>query len=281
MSSVEIAPASLYEDPAYLLAAAAAAGAAVTVAESDGTLLPLLACPDGIMRTVPGLPRPYGPNVPCGLGELARELTEPGVRIAVVLSPLPWGSDLARELSVRGARLIGERQICVTRLDGEDPALSFDPDTQDRIATARESSDVTIGQLESWFSAFQRSATGGPSIAHVDVLSDAQLDALAALEHYVVSVRDEHGVAAAALFLHDATESYCHTGSIRAEPLTDTDVVRLLLAAGAREAARLGCAVAVLGGGRSDRLDDPLLALKRGLATTCLPRFTLITSADA
>ncbi len=266
MSDAQSVLASLYEQPAYLLAVAEAAGATVELAESAGAVLPLLVCGDGVLRTVPGLPRPFGTDLSVGLGELAYALTDPQLAIAATLSPLAGGPPLARELSVRGARLVGERQICVTELGSD--------------AVERCTGAVEITRLGRWFGRFQNGAGRGPGFGDVGALSEGHLEALAELQHYVVTVSDESGLAAAALFLRDQCESYCHAGLIRRDPAPGAEVVRCALATGIAEAARLGCDRAVLGGGRSDRPDDPLLALKRGLATDVLPRFSLTTAVS-
>jgi len=273
MSPLEACAGSLFERPAYLHAVAAELDAEVRVAECAGAFLPLLACSDGVLRTAPGLPRPYGPNLPLGLGELARELTEPEIRLSATLSPLRGGPELARHLSVRGARLAGERQICVTGLHGEGSREFLGELARRSLgAAAAQGATAEVAPINGWFGRFQHDAVAFEQPVGV---GDSYLAALAKLDHYVIAVHDRHGLAAAALFLCDGDEAYLHLGGCRADPEPAAAVVSLALAAGIGEAARSGCRVAVLGGGRSDRPDDPLLQVKLALAGATLPSFTV------
>lgn len=264
---------SLFEQPAYLRAAAAALDADVRLAECAGAMLPLLDCRDGILRTVPGLPRPYGSNLPLGLGELARELTEPDVRIAATLSPLQCGPELARQMSVRGARLAGERQICIASLQGGAPRSVLGEATARLLGRAAEheaTADVTA--IDGWFAPFLRAAV---ELVSAPSAGEPYVAALSELDHYVVAVHDRAGLAAAAMFLCDGREAYLHLGGCRADPAADASIVAFMLATGIEEARRSGCRVAVLGGGLTDRLDDPLLHAKLAFATASLPSFTV------
>ena len=264
---------SLFEQPGYLRAAATALDAEIRVAESAGAMLPLLDCPDGILRTVPGLPRPYGSDLPRGLGELARELTEPDLRIAATLSPLQCGPELARQMSVRGARLAAERQICIASLEGGAPQSVFGEQARGLLERAVEhAAAAEVTAIDGWFAPFLRAAVeliGAPSS------DDAYVAALSELDHYTVAVHDRAGLAAAAMFLYDGREAYLHLGGCRAEPAPDASIVAFTLAAGIDQARRSGCGVVVLGGGRTDRLDDPLLHAKLAFATASLPSFTV------
>jgi hypothetical protein len=264
---------SVYEQPEYLQASAVHVGAEVEPAYAAGVVLPLLRFPGGLRRTVYGLPRPYGEDLAEAVGELARDLTEPGVRLEAVLSPLGSGPGLARQLSVRGAKLVGERQICIAELElGE----MFDRRARRSIATAEKRGATTeVGQLADWFGSFYRAAMGWLDAEPVYFFGDEYFAAIGGLDHFVISVRDEAGIAAAALFLRHGSEAYYHLGGRRVAPEPVLGAMSLALAEGIREATRSGCGVAVLGGGRSDRLDDPLFLFKRQLCTAVLPRFTV------
>ena len=106
-------------------------------------------------------------------------------------------------------------------------------------------------------------------------MGDDHFAGLATLDHFVVTVTDRHGIAARGLFLTDSHEAYLHLGAARIDPSPPVHATSLALADGVREAARRGCTVAVLGGGRNDRADTALLAFKRTLATRPLPRYTV------
>jgi hypothetical protein len=270
---------SVYEQAEYLQACAAHLGAEVEPACSSGLVLPLLRFPGGMRRTVHGLPRPYGEETREAAGELARDLTEPGVRLEAVLSPLGSGPGLARQLSVRGAKLVGERQICIAELElGE----RFDRRARRSIATAGKRGATTeVGQLADWFGSFYRAAMGGLDAEPAYLFGDEYFATISGLDHFVITVHDEGGIAAAALFLRHGREAYYHLGGGRVSPEPVLGAMSLALAEGIREATRSGCEVAVLGGGRSDRLDDPLFLFKRQLCTTALPRFTVTVGMAA
>jgi hypothetical protein len=265
---------SLFEQPGYVRAAAAAHGAKVRIVESAGAMLPLLDCPDGVLRTVPGFPRPYGANLPWGLDELARELTEPDVRLVATLSPLRCGPELARQMSVRGARLAGERQICVAELDPAGPRGAAGGELANRLLDAATEQELRteLTSANGWFASFQQTAVAFTGTSSV---GDDHLAAIAKLDHYVVAVHDRDGLAVAALFLCDGNEAYLHLGGRRADPAPPAAVVAVALAAGIVEARRSGCRLAVLGGGRSELPGDPVLQVKQALAGAVLPSFTV------
>jgi hypothetical protein len=266
---------SVYEQPEYLRASAAHVGADFELIAAGGAVMPLLRFPDGGWRTVYGLPRPYGEDLADDLGDLARDLTEPGIRLDAVLSPLQSGPDFARELSVRGGRLTGERPICVAELSAEDEP-SFDRRARRSIATAvKRGARTEVAPLAGWFGSFYRDAMSALDAEPVYFFGDPYFAAIAGLEHFVVSIHDADGVAAAVLFLADEREAYYHLGGRRVSPEPVLGAMSLALAEGIREAHRRGCGVAVLGGGRTDRLDDPLLQFKRQLAGSLRPRFTI------
>jgi hypothetical protein len=268
---------SVYEQTDYLRASAAHVGAEIELVRAGGAVMPLLRYPDGHWRTVYGLPRPFGDDVEQGLGDLARDLTEPVVRLEAVLSPLGTGPDFARQLSVRGGRLTGERQICVVDLDGPAEPV-FDRRARRAITTAaKRGATVTVSLLADWFGPFYRAAMAALAAEPIYFFGDEYFAALSGVDHYVVTVEDAYGVAAAALFLTDGTEAYYHLGGRRVAPAPEPvlGAMSVALAEGILEARRAGCGVAVLGGGRTDRADDSLLLFKRQLATGVLPRFSV------
>src|SRR5258708_5507088 len=71
----------IFECSAYLDANAAHVCAELAVIQASGASLPVLRFPDGSLRTVYGLPRPFGCSEPAALDALAAELTTPGTRL--------------------------------------------------------------------------------------------------------------------------------------------------------------------------------------------------------
>ncbi len=268
---------SLYECPAYLRAAADGLGAQVELVRTSGATLPLLTCPDGVLRTVPGLPRPYGTYPSAALSEMALALTDPQISISATLSPLRGGPELARELAVRGAELVGERQICVVGLTVGTVGSPLSEIARGLADAQAAGVAVRVSSLDDAFVALSRCLAEGTSIAEVSIADEYHLEALAELDNYVVTVSEGDQVVAAALFLHDARESYCHMAATRRPAVAELDAAWLVLAAGIEQARRAGCELVVLGGGLTDRRDDPLLDVKRALATASLPRFAVTT----
>jgi hypothetical protein len=273
MSSRGALVGSLFEQPRYLDVAAAELGATGVVIECAGAFMPFLVYPDGSLRTAPGLPRPYGPNLAFGLGELASVLTEPHVRLSATLSPLPGGPELAGHLSVRGARLTGEREICITELgSGAGGAQLVELDARSHELSRATGAVVEVTRTGASHAAFWRD---GVAFEEPPDVGEAYLTALARLDHYVIEVYDGDGLAAAALFLYDRREAHLHLGRSRPAPAPVPAIVELALVAGVLEAERRGAALAVLGGGHSDRRDDPLLQRKLAVSGASLPSFTV------
>jgi hypothetical protein len=273
---------AVFERPEYLAASAAHVGARVEPVQAAGAGLPLLRLADGGVRTVYGLPRPFGSVSPDGLaalaGELAAlagELAVAGSHVTTILSPLGSGPVLARRLLERGARCDGERPIALLEFGAGDPESLFERRGRRAIRTAQaRGGRASMESLAPWFGSFYRAAMRRLRAEPVYFFSDTYFNALAALPHYVVCVEDAYGVAAATLFLHDSEHAYYHLGGRRdgAEPVAGA--MSLALGEGIREAWRRGCRAAVLGGGRSDDPADPLLAFKRQLAPVTRPRIT-------
>jgi hypothetical protein len=134
-----------------------------------------------------------------------------------------------------------------------------------RTAHARGAT-VGVGSLAGWFGGFYRAAMTELAADPIYFFPDAYFEALRVVPHYQVTVADEHGTAAAVLFLHDGDEAYYHLGGRRAGVAPVVGAMSLALGEGVREAWRRGCRVAVLGGGRSDAPDDPLLTFKLQVA---------------
>jgi hypothetical protein len=269
----EIVTGSVYEQEAYLAASAEHVGAAVEHAHAGGAGIPLLRHPDGRLSTVYGIARPYGDYPPDALGQLAHDLTVPGVRLHAVLSPLHPGPAFARELVVRGGQLVGERPICVADLDAGD---TLGRRARRSVATAhKRGASTEVTPLPDWFGRFYREAMGAIGAEPIYLFGEGYFAAMATLEHYLVTVRDEHGVAAAALFLTDGSEAHYHLGGRRPAPEPVVGAMSLALAEGIGAAREHGCRIAVLGGGRSDRPDDALFQFKWQLATRALPRFSV------
>jgi hypothetical protein len=265
---------SVYEQAAYLAASAAHVGAELELVEAGDAGLALLRDPDGSRRTVYGLPRPFGD---ASLEALADELAARFKPLTAVLSPLEPGPTLARLLCERGAGEVGARPIALAELSGvEDPAGGFHRRARRAIRTARgRGAHTRVEALAPWFGGFYREAMIELGAAPIYLFADAYFEVLAAVPHYQVTVRDDHGVAVAALFLHDGDEAYYHLGGRRAGKQPVLGAMSLALGEGVREAWRRGCSLAVLGGGRTDAPDDPLLTFKLQLATAARPRLSV------
>jgi len=269
---IAAAEASVYEQGGYLDASAAHVDAVVELATAGGAALPLLRTADGRRRTVYGLPRPLGARDDAAQAALADAIAGDDAPLAAILSPLDPGPRLAQLLVERGLRSAGERAICVTELDGGDPDARFHRRAVRSLRTAaRRGGAARVEPLTDGFGPLYRAAMTALDAPPIYHFGDGYLRALATLPHYQVTVTDAHGVAAAVLFLHDGHEAYYHLGGRRGHaPLLGA--MTLALAEGIREAARRGCRIVVLGGGRSDAPDDALLAFKRQLSTTLVPR---------
>ena len=239
---------SIYDHAGYLEASAAHVAAELELVEVEDAGLTLLRMPDGSRRTVYGLPRPFG----SALAPLSAALVERGPLVAV-LSPLEPGPTLARLLCEQGAELVSQRPMAISALGRDDPLPGFDRRAQRAMRTAgARGATVDTGPLTRWFGAFYRAAMIELEADPLYLFSDAYFKLLAAVPHYQVTVKDEHGPAAAALFIHDGQEAYYHLGGRRALVAPVLGAMSLALGEGVREAWRRGCGVAVLGGGRGD-----------------------------
>jgi hypothetical protein len=267
---------SVYELPDYLSASARHVGAELELATAGGACLPLLLLPDGSRRTVYGLPRPYGDDRPEAVEALAASLADDPAALTAILSPLSPGPELAHALVRRGGRLTGERPIAVAELDEHDPAEQFDRRARRAIATAaKRGAGTAIGPLALWFGEFYRQAMAAIGAERIFFFGDEYFASLASPSHYVVTVSDEHGIAAATLFLCEGNEAYYHLGGRRTAPEPVLGAMSVALGEGIREAWRRGLHRAVLGGGRTDDALDPLFTFKRQLATAAPARLTV------
>jgi hypothetical protein len=267
---------SVYESERYVTASAEHVGASVETVEAGGAVLPLLRYADSSLRTVYGLPRPSGVDDSDALSALGDRLAVPGVALTAVLSPLEPGPRLAAMLRDRGARITGRRPICIAELGDTDPSESFDSRARRAIRTARKrGASTTVAAVAPWFGAFYRAAMEQLSAEQIYLFSDRYFEALASLPHFQLTVEDEHGPAAAALFLHDGREAYYHLGGRRCDPEPVVGAMSLALGEGVCEAWRRGCRLAVLGGGRTDNADDSLLVFKRQLAPSLRDRVSV------
>ncbi len=281
MSTVHAVKGSVYERSEYLAASAAHVGAAVEIVEARDASLPVLIHPDGTRRTVYGLPRPFGATDPAALEALADELARDRRPLTAPLSPLEPGPTLGGLLIARGAELRGERPICIAELGERDPLAGFDRRARRSIRTAlARGAKLDIRPVAPWFGAFYRAAMAELAAEAVYLFSDAYFEALAGGAHYQVTVEDEHGIAAAALFLYDTDEAYYHLGGRRAGAEPVLGAMSLVLGEAVREAWRRGCELVVLGGGRSDAADDSLFMFKRQLASCVRPRPTVVLSEE-
>jgi hypothetical protein len=263
-----------YEHPAYLRASAAHEGSELTELHA-GARLVLLRQASGLLQTVYGYPQPLDGDVE----ELASCLCTSGAPLRLGLSPLGAGAALAELLRAR-MPIASERAICVTDLDG-DPLDAFDRRARRATRTAmKRGGRVEVGRISDWFGAFYRAAMhqlGAHPLYH---FADSYFAELGAMPHYQVSAYDAHGLAAAALFLHQGDTAYYHLGGRRDTPAPVLGAMNLALYEGMCEAARRGARLVVLGGGRGHEQDDALLVFKRQMSTRELARPTFVSEGS-
>jgi hypothetical protein len=256
-----------FDEPSYVAASADHTGTTPVLVEAGGAGLALLRAADGGLRTPYGYPHALGGDPDALAAGLA------GLRgLWLALAPFGPGGALAAALAPRLAPE-SVRPICVADLDGEDRLATFDSRSRRAARTAvTRGGTVSVAPLAAWFGPFYRAAMEELSALDVYRFDDAYFAALAVQDHYVVRVDDEHGIAAAMLWLVDGSAAWYHLGGRRAEPAPVVGAMNLCTAEGLAEAARRGRALAVLGGGRGIGEDDALFAFKRRMSTRSLPR---------
>ena len=266
---------SVFGLAAYLRASADHEHADLLEVRADGARLVLLDRHDGVLCTVYGLARPDG--APTAVPALAEAVMARPESLSLVLSPFGEGVRFAAACVEAGATVTERRPVAFLELDGADPAGALHPRNRRAIAVAsRRGAEVEIAPLAPWFGAFYRRAMEGIGAAAVYHFADGYFSTLASLDHFVASVRDADGVAAAALFLASGEEVVYHLAGRRGTPAPVYGAMNLALAEGIRHAWRQGRRIIVLGGGRSPAPDDALLAFKLQFGARTAHRQTLV-----
>ena len=267
-----------FERPEYIRASAAHEGSEPVVVAAGEARLTLLRDSDGAMHTVYGYPHPVGHVGENDLAALAGELSRIESPLRIALSPLGCGAALARHL-VDKIPAAFQRPICVADLDG-DPFDTFGAKARGKVRRAlNRAVTIDVGPVTSDFGALYRQAMDDREADPLYHFDDAYFAALGAAGALQVTSRDSHGVCGAALFLVGGADSSYHLSATRANPPAEAGSVNLIVLEGLRECARRGASVCILGGGRSEDRDDPLLRFKAGMATRTLSRPTFVRGA--
>jgi hypothetical protein len=258
-----------FDLPEYVAASARHTATTPVLGEAGGASLPLLRAADGGLRTVYGYP--HGLGAPEGVDALAAALVS-HARAWLALAPFGPGAALATALEARLAPA-GVRPICVAEPAGEDGLATFTGRARRAARTARSRGATSaVAPVAPWFGAFYRAAMQQLDALAVYRFDDAYFAALAAQNHYVTCVEDEHGIAAAMLWLVDRDAAWYHLGGRRSDPPAVVGAMNLCTAEGLAEAFRRGIPLGVLGGGRSAGDDDALFAFKRQMASDVVLR---------
>lgn len=260
--------------PAYVEASAAHDGGVPATIALHGVRLTMVERPDGGLHTPYGYPQPEGESTPEALREAVGAALGCRRPWRVALAPLGRGAALASAFAERLSPAAA-RPICIHDLGPEAPDERFEPAARSMIRRAlRAGAEVTEGPVDSDFGRLYRAAmdaTGAPAHYH---FQDAYLERLNAAGGTQFAVRDDAGLAAAAVFLIGSDEATYHLSARRAEPPPAPGSANLLIAAGLRRCAEAGAAHCYLGGGRGVGTDDALLRFKRAMATRVVQRPT-------
>lgn len=256
----------LFEQDAYVLASAEHNGATPVIAYAGDAGLVLLRDPAGALSTVYGYPQPFGNTSPEALERLADGLLEPGAPLRIALDPEDAGERLAAALG-RRVEPTSAPAICLADLR-QDPMTYFKSTARHMARRAvRDGGRAQVGPPSTDFGAHYRAAMDELDASDAYRFSDAYFSRMADAGAVEVTVRDEHGIAAAGLFLVHGRRATYHLSGRRAEPRPLTGAMNLVMLEGLRESARRGAATCILGGGRTAAPDDALLRFKRGLST--------------
>jgi hypothetical protein len=167
------------------------------------------------------------------------------------------------------------RAICVHDLGPEAPEERFAPAARSMVRRAlRAGAEVEEGPVDADFGTLYRAAMDATEAPAHYRFGDSYLERLNAAGGTQLAVRDEDGLAAAAVFLIGSDEASYHLSARRAEPPPAPGSANLLIAEGLRRCAEAGAAHCYLGGGRGLERDDALLRFKRTMATRVVQRPT-------
>jgi hypothetical protein len=263
---------TLFGSPAYLRAAAAHDGGTPAVIALHGVSVPMIAQPDGGLHTPYGYPLPEGESDAAALGAAAAAAVGCPHAWRAALAPLGRGAALAGALRERLAP-VSSRPVCVHDLDSGEPLERFEAGARSMVRRAlRAGGRLEVGPVTTTFGALYRGAmdaVGSPSHYR---FGDDYLLALNAAGARQFALHDQHGLAAAALFMIAPPEATYHLSARRRDPAPAPGAANLLVAEGLRHCRDAGAEYCYLGGGTSTGGDDPLLAFKQTMATRTVDR---------
>lgn len=270
-------PRGPFDTDAYVSACARHAGAEAILLCARDAALWLLRSEDGALGTVYGYPRPLGDSSAAGLLALADELAGLRAPLTVALSPLGAGRRLAELLHER-LPVLHTREVWVADLD-RDVLDGFSAGARAKIRRAlRGGAGAEVGPVRGEFGAHYRAAMDEFEADAVYRFDDTYFEAIPRSDAFQVTVSDEHGVSAAALFLCRELDASYHLSARRRRPPSLPGAANLAVLEGLRECARRGARTCVLGGGLTPSAADALFRFKAGMATVALPRPTFATS---
>ena len=138
----------------------------------------------------------------------------------------------------------------------------------------RSGARIEAGPVDAAFGALYRATMEAVGAAPHYHFGDEYLLGLNAAGAVQLALHDEHGLAAAALFLIAAPEATYHLSARRSTPPAPPGAANLLIGEGLARAQAAGAEHCYLGGGTAEAADDPLLRFKRAMATRTLERPT-------
>lgn len=261
---------------AYLRASAAHDGGEPERLSLGDVRVPVVAAPDGSVHTPYGYPQPGGDTGEQALAAAADAAWSHPRPWRFQLAPVGPGAAFAAALAERGA-VAGSRPICVHDLGAGDPLDRFQPEARTMVRRAlRDGVRIEAGEVTPAFGALYRAAMEALDAPAHYRFADTYLLGLNAAGAKQWLLRDEHGLAAAALFLVGHGEASYHLSARRGAPDPPPGATNLLIAEGLRHCAEAGATLCYLGGGRTAAADDALLRFKRPMATRILDRPTFV-----
>lgn len=264
----------LFDSPAYLRASARHDGGEPHTLALARLRLAVVAEPGGGVHTPYGYPQPSGDTSAGALAEAADAAWRLPHGWRFALAPVGPGAAFAAALAARGPTA-SARPIAIHDLDAGDPLDRFKAEARTMARRAlRGGARVASGPVTTAFGALYRAAMEALGASAHYFFDDDYLLALNAAGAVQYEAHDEHGLAAAALFLVGGEEATYHLSARRGAPDPPPGVANLLIAEGLRHCRDAGVGLCYLGGGRGAAPDDALLRFKRAMATRVVDRPT-------
>ena len=262
----------LFGSAAYLGATALHDGGTAAMFEACGVALPVVLEPEGGLHTPDGYPQPRGECTHEALHEFVKVAVECLRRWRCALAPIGPGAELA-ELLAAAVPPRATRLICVHELDAEEPLSRFRTSARGMVRRALKLGvQLDSGAPTPEFGALYRDNMDALEARPEYYFDDDYLLALARAGAVQVEARDQHGLAAAALFLIGPPEASYHLSARRLDPPPAPGAANLILAVGLGLCRDAGASHCYLGGGRTTSRADPLLQFKVGMSTRVVER---------